>query len=503
MIDAQLTVDEEGNTYRARARGTDAPISIREYLPEHWALRDSVTLLVRARDSSTEDSYEQGLVQFLRAARAWAQLHNPHLVRVTQYMEDAGTGYIVMEDRPGQALDRLLPKWGGMLPPTEVMPLLEGLLDGLATVHAAQLVHGNIHPGSVLIGDDGVPQLIEFSTALRDPTAADATPVARLSPGYVPIEQYSVHSCLSTRTDIYALGATLYRCVTGLRPSDARERVAALSSDLDDPLLPAVQIADPKYDPTLLGLIDQMLQPFDDARPDSVQSILQSLHTATDVADSVPVLKLPTGAASEPNALAVPVAAHRSIAPARAAAGRCTICAAELPLGPRPVFRAGRLARVMIIGQAPGTAVHRSGVPWDDPSGRRLRAWMEVSDETFYDADRIAIVPMGFCYPGRYERGGDLPPRPECAPLWHPALLDQMTNIKLTLLVGQYAQKYYLGKRAKRTLTETVAAFEDYLPEFLPTPHPSWRTNAWQKNNPWFDERVLPALRRLIAKLLA
>ncbi len=317
VIDTQLTVDEEGNTYRARARGTDAPISIREYLPEHWALRDSVTLLVRPRDSSTEDSYEQGLVQFLRTARAWAQLHNPHLVRVTQYMEDAGTGYIVMEDRPGQALDRLLPKWGGMLPPTEVMPLLEGLLDGLATVHAAQLVHGNIHPGSVLIGDDGVPQLIEFSTALRDPTAADATPVARLSPGYVPIEQYSVHSCLSTRTDIYALGATLYRCVTGLRPSDARERVAALSSDLDDPLLPAVQIADPKYDPTLLDLIDRMLQPFDDARPDSVQSILQSLHIVTGVADPVPVLKLPTGAVSEPGALAVPLAARRSIAPAR------------------------------------------------------------------------------------------------------------------------------------------------------------------------------------------
>jgi TPR repeat protein len=318
VIDVPLAVDQEGNTYRARARDTDAQILIREYLPEQWALRDPVTLLVQPRDSSTEDFYEQGLVQFLRTARAWAQLHNSHLVQVTQYMEDAGTGYIVMEARPGQALDRLLPKRGGMLPPTEVISLLEGLLDGLAAVHAAQLVHGNIQPGAVLIGDDGVPQLIEFSTTLRDPAATDATPVARLSPGYVPIEQYSVHSCLGTRTDIYALGATLYRCVTGLRPSDARERVTALSSDLDDPLLPAVQIADPKYDPAFLDLIDQMLRPFDDARPESVQSILQSLHTVAGVDESVPVPTAPTGASSEPGALAVPVAARRSIAPARA-----------------------------------------------------------------------------------------------------------------------------------------------------------------------------------------
>ncbi|MDH3466327.1 MAG: protein kinase [Gammaproteobacteria bacterium] len=317
IIDAPLAVDEEGNTYRARARDTDAPILIREYLPEKWALRDPATLLVRPRNSSTEDFYEQGLVQFLRTARAWAQLHNPHLVRVTQYMEDAGTGYIVMEDFSGQPLNRLLPKWGGLLPPTEVMRLLEGLVDGLASVHAAQLVHGNIHPGSVVISDDGIPKLIEFSTALRDPTTTNATPVARLSPGYVPIEQYSVHSCLGTRTDIYALGATLYRCVTGLRPSDARERVAALSGGLDDPLLPAVQVADRKYDPALLRLIDQMLQPFDDARPDSVQSILQSLSSVAGLKEPVPVLKAPTGASSEPEVLEVPVAARRSIAPTR------------------------------------------------------------------------------------------------------------------------------------------------------------------------------------------
>ena len=185
---------------------------------------------------------------------------------------------------------------------------------------------------------------------------------------------------------------------------------------------------------------------------------------------------------------------------ARAAA--CTVCAAELPLGPRPVFRVGAAARLMIVGQAPGTAVHETGIPWNDPSGRRLRAWLAIDDETFYDPDKVAIVPMGFCYPGRSPRGGDKPPTKQCAPLWHAALREHLPEIELTLLVGSYAQKYYLGKRARKTLTETVAAWADYLPDYLPTPHPSWRTIGWAKRNPWFEAEVLPGLRKRVAALV-
>lgn len=185
-----------------------------------------------------------------------------------------------------------------------------------------------------------------------------------------------------------------------------------------------------------------------------------------------------------------------------AAAAGCAVCAAHLPLGPRPVFRVGATARVMIVGQAPGTAVHATGIPWNDASGRRLRDWLGLAPEVFYDTEKVAIVPMGFCYPGRYPRGGDLPPRPECAPLWHDALRVRMPAVALTLLVGQYAQKYYLGRRAKRTLTETVAAWRDFLPAFLPTPHPSWRTTAWQRRNPWFESELLPALRARLEALV-
>jgi len=181
---------------------------------------------------------------------------------------------------------------------------------------------------------------------------------------------------------------------------------------------------------------------------------------------------------------------------------RCRICAAELPLGPRPVLRARKTARLLIIGQAPGTRVHETGIPWNDRSGDRLRDWLDLDRETFYDGNRIAIVPMGFCYPGRDSGGGDSPPRPECAPAWHDRVLAALPGIELTLLVGTYAQKHYLGKRRGKTLGETVRSWQDYLPEFIPTPHPSWRTNHWQKKNPWFEADLLPELRRMVRSLL-
>ncbi|MEX2453429.1 MAG: uracil-DNA glycosylase family protein [Rhodospirillaceae bacterium] len=180
----------------------------------------------------------------------------------------------------------------------------------------------------------------------------------------------------------------------------------------------------------------------------------------------------------------------------------CTLCAAHLPRGPRPVLRGRATARICIVGQAPGTRVHESGIPWNDPSGRRLRDWLEIDEDVFYDESRIAIVPTGFCYPGTMENGGDFPPRPECAPLWHPPLRSALRRVELTLLVGSYAQAFYLGRSRKKTMTETVRAWRDYLPDFLPTPHPSWRTTGWQKKNPWFDADVLPALRRRVHGLL-
>jgi uracil-DNA glycosylase len=180
----------------------------------------------------------------------------------------------------------------------------------------------------------------------------------------------------------------------------------------------------------------------------------------------------------------------------------CRACADELPLGPRPVLRAEESARILIVGQAPGTKVHETGIPWNDPSGDRLRAWMDVDRDTFYDESRIAIIPAGLCYPGRYERGGDLPPRKECAELWLEALLAHLPNLSLTLLCGQCAQKLYLGKRAKKSLTETVRAWRAYFPEYLPLPHPSFRNLLWMKKNPWFEEEVVPALRQRVHALL-
>ena len=185
-----------------------------------------------------------------------------------------------------------------------------------------------------------------------------------------------------------------------------------------------------------------------------------------------------------------------------AAARACQVCAAHLPLGPRPIVRAGVTARLLIIGQAPGTRVHATGIPWNDPSGDRLRDWLAVDREMFYDEGRIAIVPMGFCYPGRDTRGGDKPPRPECAPLWHPPVRAALRRVELTLLVGQYAQGHYLGRRRQASLTETVRAWADYGPDVLPLPHPSWRNTAWLKKNPWFEAELLPELRARVHRLL-
>ena len=175
----------------------------------------------------------------------------------------------------------------------------------------------------------------------------------------------------------------------------------------------------------------------------------------------------------------------------------CTICTEHLPLGPRPVLRAKARARLLLVGQAPGVKVHETGIPWNDASGDRLRQWLQLSREEFYDESRIAIVPVGFCYPGKGAYG-DLSPRHECAPLWHPHLRAALPNIRLTLLIGSHAQAYYLGKRRKKTMTETVWVWRDYLPEFLPLPHPSPRNILWFEQRPWFEKTVVPAVRREI-----
>ncbi len=179
----------------------------------------------------------------------------------------------------------------------------------------------------------------------------------------------------------------------------------------------------------------------------------------------------------------------------------CRLCEARLPLGPRPVLRASATARLLIVGQAPGRRVHETGIPWNDPSGDRLRAWLGMDRQQFYDGRHIAIVPVGLCYPGSGPRG-DAPPQPECAPLWHPRLLAWMPHIRLTLLVGQYAQAYYLGARRGRTLAETVRRAQTYLPDFLPLPHPSPRNQLWLRQNPWFETEVLPLLRSRVAAAL-
>jgi len=175
----------------------------------------------------------------------------------------------------------------------------------------------------------------------------------------------------------------------------------------------------------------------------------------------------------------------------------CTVCANNLPEGPRPIVQASSQSKIVIIGQAPGSRVHASGIPWDDPSGKRLRSWLAVSKEQFYDPEIFCLLPMGFCYPGR-GKSGDLPPRLECAPLWHDEVLSRMQNVKLTILIGQYAQKRYLGGRAKNSLTETVKNFKEYFPEYLPLVHPSPRNAIWQKKNPWFDTEIVPSIQQVV-----
>ena len=180
----------------------------------------------------------------------------------------------------------------------------------------------------------------------------------------------------------------------------------------------------------------------------------------------------------------------------------CTVCKDELPLGPRPVLTVHRNARVLIVGQAPGLKVHQSGTPWDDASGDRLRAWMGLSREQFYDPKRVALLPMGFCYPGK-GKSGDLPPRKECAPLWHADLLAHMPHVALTLVVGLYAQAHYLEGERPATLTETVKAWKSFLPRRVPLPHPSPRNNIWLKKNPWFERDLVPVLQRRVRRVLA
>jgi uracil-DNA glycosylase len=180
----------------------------------------------------------------------------------------------------------------------------------------------------------------------------------------------------------------------------------------------------------------------------------------------------------------------------------CRHCAAYLPDGPRPVVQASTSSRLLIVGQAPGRKVHVSGIPFDDVSGDRLRTWLAIDRTTFYDAERIAIVGMGFCFPGSH-RGGDLRPRPECAPTWHPRLLPHLKQVQLTLAIGQYAQAGVLGERRGRSLTDTMQAWRTHMAHgVLPLPHPSPRNQAWLKHNPWFEQELLPVLRREVAQVL-
>ncbi len=179
----------------------------------------------------------------------------------------------------------------------------------------------------------------------------------------------------------------------------------------------------------------------------------------------------------------------------------CTLCADALPAGPRPIVAASRTSRIVILGQAPGRRVHASGIPWDDPSGKRLRSWLGLTDAQFYDPDLVAIVPMGFCYPGS-AKSGDNPPRPECAPTWHPPLLSHLPEDRLDIVIGMYAQKRYISDREK-TLTATVASWRRYLPKRVVLPHPSPRNRHWLKKNPWFEAETVPAIRARVLEVAA
>jgi uracil-DNA glycosylase len=178
----------------------------------------------------------------------------------------------------------------------------------------------------------------------------------------------------------------------------------------------------------------------------------------------------------------------------------CTICADVLPYGPRPVIQLSEAARILVVSQAPGRRVHETGIPFNDPSGDRLRQWMGIDRDTFYDDQKLAILPMGFCYPGT-GKSGDLPPRPECAPAWRQPLLNRLKHVGLTLVIGQYAHAWHLPDRSK-SLTDNVRNWEHYWPDILPMPHPSPRNNMWMRRNPWFEDEVIPRLRLRVADLL-
>lgn len=180
---------------------------------------------------------------------------------------------------------------------------------------------------------------------------------------------------------------------------------------------------------------------------------------------------------------------------------RCKLCEPHLALGAKPIVSGSRKSKIVIIGQAPGTKVHTSGIPWDDASGKQLRRWLNVTNEQFYNEDLFAIIPMGFCYPGR-GKSGDLPPRKECAPKWHQPLFDNMPKVELVILIGMYAQNYYLKDKAKGTLTETVNSYPEYLPKYFVLPHPSPRNRFWFSKNPWFEREVVPELQERVLKLV-
>ncbi len=198
--------------------------------------------------------------------------------------------------------------------------------------------------------------------------------------------------------------------------------------------------------------------------------------------------------------MSAPAPGHDHVEDLRRRIAACTLCAAHLPAGPRPVARFSATARILIIGQAPGSKVHASGIPWDDDSGDRLRGWLGIDKQTFYDAAKVAQMPMGFCYPGKAS-GGDMPPRRECAPQWHDAVLGVLPEDRLTLLVGIHAQARYLPHLKRLSLAERVARFGEDLP-FVALPHPAWRSRLFMAKHPWFEAEVLPPLRAMIAQRL-
>lgn len=179
----------------------------------------------------------------------------------------------------------------------------------------------------------------------------------------------------------------------------------------------------------------------------------------------------------------------------------CQICKDHFVHDPNPVLTAHPESKIVIIGQAPGAIVHQTSIPWNDKSGDNLRRWLGINRSIFYDQSKIALIPMGFCYPGK-GKSGDLPPRSECAPLWHDVILHKINNVKLTLLIGQYAQNYYLVEQTEKTLTATVHNYQKYLPQYFVLPHPSPRNNIWRAKNPWFDQKIIPELQKEVARAL-